>query len=86
MGDLLIRGVDDAIMRRLKQRAEINGTSLQYEASLALKRGAPPTPADRKALLDRFERDHGFPKVPVSGAEMVRSARDEAESWGEDQP
>ncbi|MBX9909618.1 MAG: hypothetical protein K2Z25_12995 [Beijerinckiaceae bacterium] len=81
MGDLLIRGVEEAVMQRLKAKAEVNGTSLQHEATLALKRGAPLSGAERKALLERFEREHGFPKVAVSGAEIVREIRDEAEHW-----
>ncbi len=84
MGNLLIRDVDDALLQRLKHRAELKGTSLQEEASIALNRGAPPTAAERKALFDEFERKHGFAKVSISGADIVREIRDEAESWGDD--
>ena len=80
MGNLLIRDVEDAIVQRLKQRAEINGTSLQHEASVALTRGAPPTAAERKALFEKFEREHGFVKVATSGADAVRAVRAEMES------
>lgn len=76
MGNLLIRDVEDSIVQRLKTKAEINGTSLQYEASRALERGAPLTGAERKAILDRFEREHGFAKVTTTGADMVRAIRD----------
>ncbi|QEL23435.1 hypothetical protein FQV39_13235 [Bosea sp. F3-2] len=84
MGNLLIRDVEDALVQRLKQRAEINGTSLQHEASVALKRGAPPTAAERKALFEKFEREYGFAKVGTSGADVVRAVRDEMEGEDED--
>lgn len=84
MGNLLIRDVEDAIVQRLKQRAEINGTSLQHEASVALKRGAPPTASERRALFEKFEREHGFAKVDASGADIVRAIRDEMEGAGEE--
>jgi plasmid stability protein len=76
MGNLLIRDVEDTLVQRLKLKAETNGTSLQYEASLALKRGAPLTGIERRAILERFEREHGFPKVVTTGAEMIRAVRD----------
>lgn len=76
MGNLLIRDVEDSIVRRLKTKAEINGTSLQYEASAALKRGAPMTGAERAAVLERFEREHGFAKVSTVGADVIRAIRD----------
>lgn len=84
MGNLLIRDVEEAVVRRLKLKAELNGTSLQHEASLALRRGAPLAGADRRALFEKFERDHGFPKVKISGAEIVREIRDEADDWERD--
>lgn len=83
MGNLLIRDVEDSIVQRLKDRAEINGTSLQYEASLALSRGATPTGAERRALFERFEQQHGFAKVQTTGAEMVRAVREEMSSIGD---
>jgi antitoxin FitA len=82
MGNLLIRDVEEALVQRLKDRAEINGTSLQHEASLALSRGATPSGSERKALFERFEREHGFAKVKTAGAEMVRAVREEMSSIG----
>jgi len=81
MGNLLIRDVEDTLVQRLKTKAEINGTSLQLEASRALERGAPLTGAERRALLERFEREHGLAKVTIDGADIVREIRDEAEDW-----
>ncbi|KPF70954.1 hypothetical protein IP69_08515 [Bosea sp. AAP35] len=82
MSNLLIRDVEDAVLQRLRTKAEINGTSLQHEASLALSRGVPLTGAERKALFEKFEREHGFAKVAASGADIVRDVRDEMASVG----
>ncbi len=78
MGDLLIRDVDDQLIRTLKSKAEINGTSLQHEAKNALKRGAPLTGAERGKILDEFRKElGGFPKVTMSGADLIREMREE---------
>jgi plasmid stability protein len=76
MGDLLIRGVEEAIMQRLKVKARLNRTSLQHEASKALGKGTVLTGAERRAIFDRIEAERGFPKVATSGAEMMRAIRD----------
>jgi plasmid stability protein len=79
MGNLLIRDVEDALMQRLKLKAELNGTSLQHEASRALERGAPLTGAERRAFFDKIATGRGFPKGKTSGAEMLRAIRDGTE-------
>ncbi|HEX2555209.1 MAG TPA: hypothetical protein VHL98_16030 [Microvirga sp.] len=78
MGDLLIRDVDDGLIRTLKCKAEVNGTSLQHEAKNALRKGAPLTGQERGRILDEL-RDElgGFPKVATSGADLVRGMREE---------
>ncbi len=78
MGDLLIRDVDERLIRTLKCKAEMNGTSLQHEAKTALKKGAPLTGEERGRILDEL-RDElgGFPKVASSGADLVRDMREE---------
>lgn len=38
MGDLLIRNLDDALKRRLRDQAKQNGRSLSEEASVRLRR------------------------------------------------
>ena len=76
MGDLLLRNVDETLVERLKSKAKLNGTSLQHEATKALERGAPLTPEERRRLFEEFERTVGFPKVNITGAEIVRAIRD----------
>lgn len=78
MGDILVRAVDDRVVALLKQRAVLNGTSLQTEASRALARGAPLSGEERGRLLQEFARtEGGFPKSDLSGAEILRQVRDE---------
>jgi plasmid stability protein len=78
MGDLLIRDVDEQLIRTLKSKAEMNGTSLQHEAKNALRRGAPLTGAERGRILDQLREElGGFPKVASSGADLVRDMREE---------
>ena len=78
MGDLLIRDVEESLVRTLQCRAELNGTSLQQEAKLALSRGAPLTGKERGRLLEQFAReDGGFPKVGIGGGDLVREMREE---------
>jgi antitoxin FitA len=78
MGDLLLRQVDEQLIRRLKAKAEINGTSLQQEAKKALARGAPLTSEEKAAEFEALRRElGGFLKMKRSGAEIVREVREE---------
>ncbi len=76
MGNLLFRGVEEAIVQRLKVKARLNRTSLQHEASKALGKGTVLTGAERRAIFDRIEVERGFPQVATGGAEIVRAIRD----------
>jgi plasmid stability protein len=40
MADILIRGLDDDVLKRLKKRAKQSGRSLQSETKLILQRAA----------------------------------------------
>ncbi|MGL5361567.1 MAG: FitA-like ribbon-helix-helix domain-containing protein [Bosea sp. (in: a-proteobacteria)] len=76
MSDLLIRDVDEQLVQLLKSKAEVNGTSLQQEASKALRKGAPMTAAERLAIFNAIEKEAGgFPKVSTGGAELLRTIR-----------
>ena len=79
MVNLLIRDVEDKLVQRLKLKAKINKTSLQYEASKALGKGTSMTGVERLALIENA-RSHGrLPKVDVTGEEIVRAIRDDEE-------
>jgi plasmid stability protein len=73
MADLLIRDLDPDIHRELKRRAERAGQSLQgYVTGLLEAQTSRPSLEDWLAELDELT-----PVKGVSGAEAVRSARDE---------
>jgi plasmid stability protein len=81
MSDLLIRDVDEQLVQLLKSKAEVNGTSLQQEASKALKKGAPMTAEERRAIFTAIEaQETGFPKVITPGADLVRTIRDDEDA------
>jgi antitoxin FitA len=77
MSNLLIRDVEDATVERLKIRAKLNRTSLQQEASKALKQGTTLTGAERFAIVQEARKAGRLPKVTVMGADVVRAIRDD---------
>lgn len=82
MGDFLVRDMDEEVLRRLKARATHHKTSLQQEVKAAIARGSAPTVDDRRAALQELQQLWGkHPPLTVSGAEIVREVRDEAEEW-----
>lgn len=82
MGDILIRVVDDDVVRRLKSKAEINGTSLQTEARKALAHGSPFSPTERAEVFAELDRLWARrPELAISGAEIVPEVREEGETW-----
>ena len=79
MGDLLIRDVDDQLIRTLKTKAEINGTSLQQEAKKALTRGAPLSADEKRALFADLDRMWTGKPRSTSGADIIREMREGVE-------
>ncbi|MEK6373716.1 MAG: plasmid stabilization protein [Acidobacteriota bacterium] len=59
MADVLIRGLDDKILKRLKQRAARNGRSLQAELKAIVERGAMVDVIDARALAARIRERLG---------------------------
>jgi plasmid stability protein len=54
MGQLLIRNVPDETIATFKQKAELNGRSLEQELRELLERNQPFTPEERVALSRSF--------------------------------
>ena len=78
MGDILIRDVDERVVRQLKSKAEANGTSLQTEARKALTRGSPLSPAERLEVFTELDKSWGDrPPTIVEGSVIVQEVRDE---------
>jgi plasmid stability protein len=55
MGAILVRGLDQKTMERLKERARLNGRSLQQEVKVILKRTAgTPTMPEARRLAEQW--------------------------------
>lgn len=55
MPDILIRGLDEETLRRLKARARRHGRSLQGEAKMLLEQAAGAGPEELAAMLDGWK-------------------------------
>lgn len=56
MAQVLVRDLDDDTIRRLKQRAERQGRSLQAELRLILEQAARSDTAEARRLAERIRR------------------------------
>jgi plasmid stability protein len=59
MADVLIRGLDDDVLERLKRRAERAGRSLQSETKLILQRAAGRSLDESLAVAARWRTKLG---------------------------
>ena len=74
MGQLLVRGVDEEIIKRLKRRAAAHGRSAEAEHRAILREAlSRPTESVRDAL--RRLREAG-PKGGPDSTEIIRALRD----------
>lgn len=76
MPDILIRGVDAEIVKRLKRQAKQHGRSLQAEAKTIIEKGARMQPEDIAAMLDRWHKHFAGRKSDVSSADLIREDRE----------
>ena len=78
MAQILVRGLDDALVARLKERAKLNRRSLQSEVKAILEEMAPmATKTEALAIVDRWQRyweEKG--KTFSDSAELIREDRD----------
>jgi antitoxin FitA len=78
MAQILVRGLDDALVARLKDRARQNHRSLQGEVRAILEEVAPlATPAEVVAIGEKWQRhweEQG--KTFSDSAEIIRKMRD----------
>ena len=75
MSNILIRGLDDETLRRLKARARRHGRSLQGEAKLLLEQAAGAGPEEMAALLERWKERFSERRM-VDSATLIREDRD----------
>jgi len=74
MAEILIRNLDPKTLKRLKDRAERNGRSLQGEAKLIIENAAGFSLAEARTIARRWHRTlsgHRF----TDSAEIVREDR-----------
>jgi len=76
MPDILIRDLDEAVVARLKQRAEMNKRSLQKEAQAILETAArQPTREERTRLVREMQEAWGD-RVFSDSTPLIREDRD----------
>jgi plasmid stability protein len=75
MPDILIRGLDDETLRRLKVRAKRHGRSLQGEAKMLLEKAAGAGPEELAAMLDGWKERFAGRQLADSAA-LISEDRD----------
>lgn len=75
MGDILIRGLDDELIDRIKRRARSGGRSLQAELRAMIEQAARLDPAEARRVAARFRRQFGAVQFDDS-ADLIREDRD----------
>jgi antitoxin FitA len=77
MPDLLVRGLSERAVKRLKARAGRQGRSLQGEVRDILERAAAePTAAERQRILEKW-RKHFAGRYFDDSTALIRQDRDE---------
>lgn len=79
MPDILVRNVDDETARRLKQKAQAKGASLNDTAKEALTSYVKP---DRAELVKELDRIRAMsPYSAVDSTDLIREDRDNDEPY-----
>jgi plasmid stability protein len=75
MADVVVHGVDDEVVERLRLKAELHGRALEDEPREILRRAAPLSPEAKVALADRIR---GMTPRPLAtdSADLIREDRD----------
>jgi antitoxin FitA len=79
MGQVLIRNLDDSVIRAIKLKAELKGHSLEQELRDIIGRAAPLTPRERVDAANRIVALQTKAATEPSEA-LLRRARDEHRS------
>jgi antitoxin FitA len=76
MGSILVRGLDQKTIERLKERARLNGRSLQQEVKALLSRAAETlTMREAGRVSDQWRRRLGG-RPMCDSAQLIREDRD----------
>lgn len=75
MPDVLIRGLDEQTLKRLKARAKRHGRSVQQEARLLLEQAAGGGAEEIARMLDGWKKRFAGRKFSGSSAGLIRRDR-----------
>jgi plasmid stability protein len=77
MAQVLVRNIEDAVIERLKLKAELNGHSLEQELRDVIRAAAPLTTEQKLALVDRAHAltPKGVKQTPAE--DLIREDRDD---------
>jgi len=78
MAQILVRDLDQKIVKKLKRQAKQNGRSLQAQVKIILERSAEEPKVDRKTalkMLDEFRKRFDGKEFSDS-AELIREGRE----------
>ena len=75
MGQILVRGLNDDVIERLKNRAKQDGRSLQSEVKLILEQAARTDVETARKLADNIRKRFKGRKLKDS-ADLIREDRD----------
>jgi plasmid stability protein len=76
MGQIIVRKLDDAIIKRLKQRAKSQGVSLEEVVRRVLSEAVKPNKAELLKELDRIRAMSPPITKPPFGWQLIREDRD----------
>ncbi len=76
MPSILVRGLDEKTVERLKERAKRNGRSLQSEAKRVLEEAAAPGREEIAAVFERWDKRFAGRKFETSSADLIREDRE----------
>ena len=79
MGQLLVRDLDDEVIRRLKRRAALHGRLVEAEHRAIVEEAVRPRGAALAEEARRFQEELAgrVPSATPSAAETIRGFRDE---------
>lgn len=77
MGQLLVRDLDDEVIRRLKQRAALHGRSVEAEHRLILEEAVKPPAESPRDVARRFRAELAGTAPAVDTVDLLRSLREE---------
>ncbi len=76
MADVLVRKLDDKLVKRLKKRAEEHGRSLQGEVKVILEEAAArPTAGEQRKRLERVQKMFAG-RIFSDSTDLIREDRD----------